>query len=518
METASRNVKDIFALYEKNGKGNLRLLKGESGNVKWEFHGDSSDIPLQVSTNVEKVFVVALHGGIGAYGLKVTELDPKTGKKTSEYTLKSHNDVHGPEDVLLVGANSAAPIVAWADKDLKTLKVNVLGRSGSIVSLPFTEADGSIVKVEVHAPNLIQSLPHFLIHTHSAVSNRADVYHINPSTRAIAKEYELPKLSGKGVISVSSQAANVYFTRLTEDECIVLSSASHGILGRWPMKFTGRDGALLHGASEVIQRTADTYAVRSAVVTSNDDCLLVRNGAVDWTRSEGLSSAVAAAWADIPESENLLKTLEVEAYSNPLSAYIHRVNRHAHDLQYLPAYLQALSQRLLSSIIGGETTFETGVLARDSFGFNKLVIVAIARGRVYGLDAGNQGAVIWSSKAFDITAHDKWSVKAIYIDQSQGTATIKGSRGESVIVHVTTGNVLETVALGSQTTIQSVALVESSSGPYLLPIASDGSPGEISSDKAPKTNLVVKGKDGEIKGLKFKINRLSATPGTLWTF
>ncbi|KAE8454424.1 hypothetical protein EG329_000046 [Mollisiaceae sp. DMI_Dod_QoI] len=519
METTTNDAKDVLALFEEGGKGILRLLKGDNGNVKWEHHDQNADVPLQVSTNVEKVFVVSLHGVKGAYGIKVTELDPVTGKKLSEYALKSQSDVHGPEDVLLVGANSAAPLIAWTDKDLKTLKVNVLGRSGTIITLPLTEVGGAITKVEIHAPQLVQSLPHFLVHSHSAVANRADVYHINLASGSIAKEYELPKLPGKGAISVSSLAANVYFTRLTEDECIVVSSTSHGILGRWPMKFTGKDGALIHGASEVVQRTGDTYAVRSAVLTSNDDWLLVRNGVVDWTRSEGLSGIVAAAWADIPESENLAKTLEAEAHSNPLSAYIHRVNRHAHDLQYLPAYLQALPQRLLTSIIGGDAVSpKIGVLTRDSFGFNKLVIVATERGRVYGLDAGNQGAILWSSKAFGIAANEKWDVKGIWIEQSKGTATIRGSQGEYVVVHVTTGNVLEIEPLGSHPPVQSVAVVESPSGTWFLPIGVDGNPGEIPSDLAPKDNLVVQGKNGEIKGLKFEINGTNAAPVVLWSF
>ncbi|KAF8853860.1 DUF1620-domain-containing protein [Acephala macrosclerotiorum] len=518
METPSGDAKDVLALFEEDGKGVLRLLKGESGNVKWEYHDESLDVPLQVSTNVQKVFVTALHGSKGAYNIKVTEVDLVTGKKGTEYTLRSLSDVHGPEDVLLVGANSAAPIIAWTDKDFKNLKVNVLGRSGVITSLSLKEADGPITEVEIHAPHLIQSLPHFLVHSHSATANRADVYHINLASGSIEKEYELPKLSGKGAVSVSSQAANVYFTRLTEDECIVVASVSHGILGRWPMKFTGKNGALIHGASEVVQRTGDTYAVRTAVVTSNDDWLLVRNGAVDWTRSEGLSGAVAAAWADIPESENLAKTLEAEAHSNPLSAYIHRVNRHAHDLQYLPAYLQTLPNRLLSSIIGSDATSPTGVLARDSFGFNKLVVVATGRGRIYGLDAGNQGTILWSSKVFDFPSNEKWDVKGIYVEPSTGTAVIRGSEGEYAVVHVLTGNVLETAAPGSQPPVQSAAVVDSPSGIWLLPIGLDGNPGEISSLKVPKDNLVVQGKDSRIKGLKFEANGDIAAPVTLWTF
>ena len=168
-ETAAgeATAKDILVLFEENGKGHLRKLKGISGDVAWEFKDETDDIPLQVSTNVRDVFLVSLHGAWGGYNLKVTTLDPVSGKKTSEYTLSTKGDVHSSEDVLLVGANSAAPIIAWTDKALKTLRVNIIGKSGDLQSLPLKEADGEIVKVALHAPHLVQSQPHFLVHSQS---------------------------------------------------------------------------------------------------------------------------------------------------------------------------------------------------------------------------------------------------------------------------------------------------------------------------------------------------------------
>ncbi|CZS91632.1 uncharacterized protein RCO7_06983 [Rhynchosporium graminicola] len=520
METAGTDngSKDVLALFEEGGKGVLRKLKGKNGDVAWEYKDHSDDIPLQVSTNVEHVFLVSLHGSAGPYNLKVMTLDPVTGKKITEYTLSTKGDVHEAEDVLLVGANSASPIIAWADKSKSNLKVNILGKSSSLHTLPLKESD-DILKVSIHAPELIQSLPHFLVHSHSARSNRADVYHIDLKTGGINKAYSLPKLPGKGAVSVSSQEANVYFTRITEDEAVIVSSVSHGILGRWPMKAAKDSATYVHGASEVVQKTPDTYSVRSAVLTSAQDWVLIRNGALDWTRVEGLSGAVAAEWAEIPVSESLAKTLEAEAHSNPLSAYIHRVNRHAKDLQYLPAYLQQLPSRLLTSILPGEAASQKpGVLIRDSFGFSKLVIVATQRGRLYGLDAGNQGAVAWSLKAFDFPGGKKWDVRGIWVEQIKGTFTIRGGDGESVLAELTTGKVVERTMPGSWPTVQSTVVVDSPSGPWLLPIGLDGNPGEIPAAWSPSTNLVVQGKDGHIKGLKFETSRDISVPVVAWTF
>ena len=515
---AAEETKDVLALFEDGGKGHLRRLKGINGDVAWEYKDGSDDVPFQVSTNMREVFIVSLHGSWGGYNLKVTILDPVTGKKTNEYTLTTKADVHSQEDVLLVGANSASPIVAWTDRTMKNLKVNLLGKSGDIQSLPLKESDGEITKVTLHAPQLVQSLPHFLVHSQSAVSNRADVYHINLANGKIEKEYELPKLPGPGAISTGSQDANVYFTRLTEDEVILLSSASHGILGRWPVVVEKDHGSLIHGVSEVVQKSDNVFAVRSAVYTDTEEWVLVRNGAEAWSRPEGLSGAVAATWAEIPESESLAKSLEAEAHSNPLSAYIHRVKRHINDLRYLPDYLQAVPERLLSSILPETTSHVPGPLASDSFGFNKIVIVATQRGRVYGLDTGNHGNVIWNVKAFAVPAGRKWDVKGIWVENTKGIATIRGSDGEYILVQTTTGVKVETMKPGSWPPVTSAVAVDSPSGKWFLPIGADGNPGEVPKEWAPSENLVVQGSNGELRGLKFETKGLNAEPVVAWTF
>ena len=516
-QAAGDETKDVLALFEEDGKGLLRKLNGTNGDVIWEYKDTSGDVPLQVSTNVRQVFIVSLQGSLGGYNLKVKVLDPVTGKKSSEYSLASKADVHSPEDVLLVGANSAVPIVTWTDKDMKHLKVSILGDK-DIQSLPLKDSDGKIVKVTLHAPHLVQSLPHFMVHSQSAVSNRADVYHVNLASGRIEKEYELPKLSGPGAISVGCSDANVYFTRLTEDEVILVSSVSHGILGRWPVMIDTPHGSLVHGVSEVVKKAADVYAVRSAVFTDTEEWVLVRNGNEAWSRPEGLSGAVAAAWAEIPESESLAKSLEVEAHSNPLSAYLHRIKRHASDLQYLPAYLQALPERFLSSILPEPTSHAVSPLATDSFGFSKVAVIATQRGRVYGLDTGNHGHVIWSLKAFDVEAGKIWDVKGIWVENSKGLATIRGADGEYILVQTATGAIVEKMPFGSWPHVTGTAVVDSPSGKWFIPIGVDGNPGEVPKDWAPKEKLVVQGADGEIRGLSFKNKGLNAEPVVAWTF
>ncbi|KAK4200580.1 hypothetical protein QBC40DRAFT_225146 [Triangularia verruculosa] len=518
MEMTESQRKDVLVLFEEEEKGEtvLRRLNAADGSVVWEFREAIKDVPLQVSTNVEKVFVVFLKGTKGAYSLKVTTLDTLTGKRLDELVIGTKANLNDEEDIMLVGANSAAPIVAWTDAEHTTLRVNVLGLK---TSQEFPLVDGA-VSVEIHAPHLIQSQPHFLVHSRTATSNKGEVYHIDLKTGHVSKAYDLPLLPGKGAFATSSISANVYFTRITEDELILVSSQSHGVLGRWPLKNVDAKVSPVHAVSEVIRKAgADgNYAVRSAALTTDDEWALVRNGEVGWTRPEGLSGGVAATFAEIPESEELARSLEQEAHSNPIEAYIHRVKRHINDLQYLPAYLNNIPARLISSIAGTDVTSSTGKHSRDSFGFHKLVILATKRGMVYGLDIGNSGAVVWHKRAFQLPKAQKWDVKGIQVNESSGQVTILGANNDFVVLKTETGDVVSVKAPSPEATTQSTALVDTPVGMRLLRIGQKGKIGDLPIDQAPKQTVVTRGTDGELKGVTFIADGATAHESTSWIF
>jgi hypothetical protein len=510
--------KDVLVLVEDHGRGEtvLRRLSAEDGSTVWEFREVTRDVPLQVSTNVEKVFVVSLKGVTGAYNLKVSVLDTLTGKKVDELVIGAKADVHGRDGVMFVGANSAAPIVAWTDDARTTLRVNVLGTK-TRQEFPLPE---DTVAVEIHAPHLVQSDPHFLVHSKTATGHRGEVFHVDLKTNAISKAYSLPLLPGPGSFSTSSNGANVYFTRITEDEVILLSSQSHGVLGRWPLKMGDSKAAALHGVSEVIKKpgSEESYAVRAAAVTDLDDWVLIRNGEVAWTRPEGMTGGVAATFAEIPESEDLARSLEAEAHSNPLEAYIHRVKRHINDLQYLPAWIDSIPSRVMSSILGKDVPSATGKLARDSFGFHKLVILATKRGMLYGLDVGNNGRIVWSKRAFKLQKGDEWDVKGIQVHDSTGQVTILGASNDSIVLKGDTGEIIEAKEPSTEATTQATALVDTYSGQHLVRIGPDGKIGELPVYQAPRQTVVTRGADGELKGVVFVPNGTSSYESISWTF
>ncbi|CAI0647599.1 unnamed protein product [Colletotrichum noveboracense] len=514
MELTENGRKDVLALFEEeDGSSTLRRLNGKDGSVVFEFHDTSKTVPLQVSNNIEKIFVVSLYGSANSYGVRVSVHDTVDGRRIDDISLGSKGDVQTKEDLLLVGANSASPIIAWTDAAHSKLKVNVLGtKTKQEFPLP-----ADTLEVAIHAPHHLQSEPHFLVHSRTKAGNKGEVYHVNIKNNAITRDHELPLLPGLGAFSTSSEGANVWFTRITEEEVILTSSSSHAILGRWPYKAGTESVSAIHAVSEVIKKAGDNFAVRCAAVTTSDDWLLVRNGEQAWSRPEGLTGGVAAAFAEIPESEDLAKTLEAEAHSSILSAYIHRVTRHIDDLAYLPDYLASIPQRLVSSITGAEVSKTEG-LSRDAFGFNKLVVLATRRGKLFGLDVGKHGKVIWKLDAFKIPRGSSWDVKGIFVEDAKSHVTVRGFHGEYVVAKTDTGKMVDVMPEGSWAQTQAAAIVDSPSGPWLAPVGVGGAIGDVPAAWAPKQTVVVRGTNGELKGLTYIDEDGTAKEQVAWEF
>ncbi|TQS33018.1 hypothetical protein Golomagni_06651, partial [Golovinomyces magnicellulatus] len=493
LEFTENSRKDVLVLSHEDGTTVLRRIHGGLGTVVWEFRETSKDVPLQVSNNIANIFVLSLHGSMTSYSVKTTSLDTATGQIVDYWNTKG--DLQGADDVMFVGGNSAAPIVAWTNSDNSKVSVQVIGsKSKQDFALP-----ADTIAVNIHAPHQTQSLPHFLVHSVTKTGNKAEVYHVNVQNSQISKAYELPHLAGHGSFSTSSDDANVYFTRVTEEEVYIVSSESHAILARWPVKLEGGIHGV-HSVSEVVRKAgSNDLAVRTAVVTDSQDWVMIRNGQEDWKRFEGLSGAVAAAWAEIPESETLAKVLAEEAHTNPVSAYIHRVTRHISDLQHLPAFLISLPTKISASLLGGESVAQASGLHADAFGFNKIIVLVTRRGRFYGLNTGNHGEVIWSKSVLPQIKGETLDVKAFAVQDDEGTIAMRGSKGESVLIRPTDGHVVDLQLSGSP--VASVAVVEDESKAYLVPFDSEGTPAIQGLETVSNKTFVVRSAD-IVKGIK----------------
>jgi hypothetical protein len=451
--SAVGDVKDAIVLLNDATQG-VKRLDGKTGRTKWTYQDTSGDTPFQVSTSATNVYYISLHTPmLGASKLRVTALNPATGKKVDQYTLNTDSDISSREQILFAGANSAAPLLAWTDKSRTSLKVNIIGTKGiSTFAVP-SKGSEVVEEIVLHAPTRIHSSPHFLVEYQTSTGHSAEVFYIAQST--IKKAYSLPHLASRGTFSTSTADTSVFFTRITSDEVIIVSSTSHGVLGRWPItKSASLAGAYpVHAVSEVAVRSESAHAVRAAVLFSNGLWALIRNGDVSWTRPEFLAGAVSAVWAELPEEEALAHELEVEGHQNVLEAYVHRVKRHVRDLEHLPAWLQALPNKIIGSVLGKSQEAESGEIPHDTFGFHKLVVVATDSGRLAALDAGASGSLVWNIDLHQLSPETSFEHPTLKALRGYIVVSDKGLK-DPLLIEPTTGGLLSRV--GGKTDVLSV--------------------------------------------------------------
>ncbi|KAM3416175.1 hypothetical protein BST61_g7783 [Cercospora zeina] len=390
----------------------VHRLDGSSGGVKWTHKLESGDAPHQLSASATEVFAIQLHKTmLGYIKIKVAALDPVTGRKIDEHALSSENELASPDTIISVGANSASPIIAWTDAAYTTLKVNVVGTK-AVTSFNIDKHDDQpVTRVRLHAPYHTTAVAHFLVHFETEASHWANVYHIDLTKNKIVKAYSLPRIGGKGTFSTSNLDANVYFTRVTSSEVITVSSDSHGVLGRWPLgelpvgAVPGDAVTPVHAVSEVSVKGGEVSAVRTALLVSTGDWVLIRGGTPAWQRPEALASTLSATFATTAQVESFAQELELEAHFNFVSAYIHRVKRHIQDFKHLPELVAALPQRIQNGIFG--TTADNSV-GHDVFGFHQVLACATKNGRVVAVDAASASRILWSKDVAHLKSGETW--------------------------------------------------------------------------------------------------------------
>ena len=481
--------------------------------------GYSGDAPYAVVSSQGRIFAVSLHSALlKGFKIRIIELGPSNGKPVGQsILLNSDGDLSSEASILHVGIYSGEALLVWTDKALKTLKVNIIGTKHiSTFSVPSTNGE-SAQKIIVHAPRSPTAQPHFLLHVQGAYSHWAQVFHAGTDTK---KAYDLPPLGGKGAFSASSYGSDVYFTRHTLFENTLLSSIGPSILNHWDVRPKSHGGMvepqdISHAASEVISRGGSTYAVRSALTFPSGDWELVRNGDPYWVRPEGLAGVVAAAFVEIPKKVDLAEELASESDRSVLAAYVHRIKRHARDLQDFPAWAQALPPRILGSFLGDRAGTQDQGLRHDSFGFQKLVIVATEHGRLAALEAGTQGRIVWNIQAVSLKAGEKW--KVLSIEAEQTTALLRGQGGEFLRVQSDTGTIVQYQHGGLIKSLKtSIPVLDASGEKLLVPVNIDGSLGDIAKATFQSgTIIVTEAEDNVIRGWALW---KSPKPTLVWQF
>ena len=450
-------------------------------------------MPAGLSSSTDRLYYISLHSNLlKGSTIKIASLASANGAPSGQNTLNSDNEVTSEGPIEIIGSNSAVPIITWTDNSMKVLKINPIGTK-HVISLNIKDPGDPVQKIYLLAPEHPNASTHFLVHYQSEKSHWAEVYHLDISAGSARKAFSLPLLSGQGAFSTSIVADKLVFARHTDSEVTLVSSDDGTVLGAWsipPESQRGLAGSRVsHAASEVVSRGGSSYAVRSALTLPSGDWGLVRNGDAVWMRAESLSGIVAAAWAEAIQEEGLAQELATEGHGSIVTAYMHRVKRHARNLKHFPAWLKGLQKRTMSSLLSNTENLST-IPTDDGFGYRKLIVVATDRGRLMGLDAGKQGSVIWSTQAVNLPAGQTWQVFGIEV--ADGIATIRGSGGEILRVRAITGEVLQHQPGNLIPGLKTLIPFATSTGEETnIPLNVDGSLGDLPAGLLEDGNTVV---------------------------
>jgi len=272
--------------------------------------------------------------------------------------------------------------------------------------------------IKIHSPAHQSSTPHFLIHYQTKTSHHAEVYKIDLTSQTVVKAFDVAPASGHGTFSVSATNSGVSFTRFTETDITLFGSTSPDKIGQWSMPAVNNPDKRetvfpQHAQSEVIIRAGATPVVRSAVLLSNGDWVLIKNGDAVWYRPESLAGIIAAEWADFRTPEPLLHELEVEEQANFLSAFTYRILRHVRRLSQAALQLGTFRGVGMEDVLSFGTGRKSEVEINDAFGFSKAVVVATDNGRLIALDTGNHGIPLFNVKAVDLSRGQRWTKESV---------------------------------------------------------------------------------------------------------
>lgn len=376
---------------------------------------DRRDSLSHLSTTAHGEFVISVHRRENTASGKI-KIDRLGADGLRAITLQGSDEVVWSENLLSGGSDTNSPILAWIGNAGVTLHINVLGSERvTTVDLPgLTQLES----VKIHSPPQHSSISHFLIHYQMKTSHHAEIYKVDLTSQMVVKAFDLASVPGRGAFSASVTSSGVSFTRFTETDITLFSSTSSEKIGQWSMPEVNNPDKSetvfpQHAQSEVIIRSGASPAVRSAVLLSNGDWVLVKNGDAVWYRPESLAGIVAAEWADFWTPEPLLHELEVEEQTDFLHSLTHRMLRHVRRLSQAALRLGTFRGLGMADVLSFGTGRKSNLETNDAFGFSKAVVVATDNGRLIALDTGNHGIPLFNVKAVDLLRGQRWSKEAV---------------------------------------------------------------------------------------------------------
>ncbi|KAL8751505.1 MAG: hypothetical protein Q9184_006048, partial [Pyrenodesmia sp. 2 TL-2023] len=399
--------------------------------------------------------------------ITITSLEPSNGTVSNSVTLDTDWDVPNADQTFSLTSTSFSSVIIWSDRTRDTLRINILGTSEILTTKLSNEKDKCIEALRIYTSSTNEDIIDVLVHCKSATSHWAEIYQIDVTSKAVGKAYRLPDVDVPAAFSMTVHGGQTYLIRTTKNDVTLFSSTSDQHLAQWPL-LPKAHGRLISGyditsaVSEVVARGNSSFAVRSAIFLSSGDWRMIHNGEESWYRPESLSGVVAAAWASVDEQQSLADELAAESHSSIGVAYLHRMKRHVRDAKRFPQWIQGLPDRIVHSLFGTEHSLENPGSPKDSFGFHRIIIAATDSGRLFALDVGSSGKVLWSIQASVVKPGQPWAVESIEV--TSNVALVRVAGGRTIRVSLTGGTMLDEQLSATEKDLKTTIAVPDVSG------------------------------------------------------
>lgn len=438
---APQDVVVIAAPSNTSVHASVIRIAADGSTPRWTYEDSASGTIASTSLAISptQVYYVTKNDGLLPGGkVKVVALDSSTGKQAASSNMAVDAEGLGGNGLFSPASCSSFPFLVSSEKPYTAVRLTLLS-SSKTVTLELQRDGREIEHLQVHYACDHASSSHFLLYIKTKVGYSAEVYQVDQRTNEVVKAYDIHGASpGHGSVATSSDGTTVYFIITGHERVDMYSSASSTKLASWDrsdlQRFKSEDWQPGLAVAEVINR-GTTFAIRIAESSTSGEWTLIRDGDIQWRRFEPLAYATTAAWSDKPDPDVLADELEVEAAVNPVTAYLHRLKRHAHDLLSLPAYLQALPKAIVSPSSEAE-----GASRRKLVG-SKWVVVGTSRKEVGVLDASNGGNVRWWR---DLSKHCAPDAKIKHIIVNKARAEVFFSDGALIILDTSSNEIVYT--------------------------------------------------------------------------
>nr|VWO96186.1 Non-canonical non-ribosomal peptide synthetase FUB8 (EC (Fusaric acid biosynthesis protein 8) [Ganoderma boninense] len=365
------------------------------------------------------VYLLGLTKSLSSYTLHITSLSTETGEVVHSGHIPSSISTGLSEAFILsdLKAPQTAPHVVWFEQ----------GKIKALELTPELKAKSAAVKGAVYKKITDVGLSEHGQFVAIAEDGSGRVMKLTPEGLKAIWEYSDSSTSPSRTDSIYSGGLDVdgnpYIARVFWTHTMKTMSAhvlaphladEKGLVTGYTFPFkTGEHGIIQHVALEAANPEQYRVLARLLVTTSTGAIQMWQQDQLQWVREEGLADISAAELVELPErkaasqGESEQETFGARVVRQLLDAQADLGLVFSFSLcfaaQGFPQYAANFVRRFVTgsyasvsaSVAPPADANASEPLARDAFGFRKVIVAATPYGKLYGIDSAN-GAVLWS--------------------------------------------------------------------------------------------------------------------------